>query len=833
MRIAHPHLFAAAAFAALAVLPAAALPQSAAGGQEMPAPGVPSTPASVVDGPRLTPGEILPADAIGPIVIEGLDAVLARQAANGPDGPSPKARNGAQGEWEVPSMRATRSAHSGVKHLINRWGDTRLGVGFDGPVDLSGAWLAGQGTLGSWTDGVQVIGFRGGVEVGRTEWFETIGAEPAWFAIELSDVDRVEFVARPVIEGAGWYALDDLTFAASGAEGMPLTVLDFEDLDYHTRLTGSGYAGLQWERGTGDFVQTGREAPKPGVPPGADVEHVIDSGGTEALGGSGTTPSLIKEFIGPKFGDAGANLIPPDTCGAVGTTHFLSGTNANLSAFVKSSGLRVMNVSLTSFWGVGGLGDPRVAYDPHHDRWAVLASNFSNRVYIAYSLTGDPTGAWLKTNVLVAQGSDLGKWPDYPTIGLDANGVYFAAYMVGGANGMSIFSVDKAPMLSGTPTLGTVTAWRLLPWEGAIQPCLTYGNSGGEYLVSRRTSTTLRLRQITGPLTSPTLVESGNVVVPSHSSAPNATQMGTSATLDTIDWRPMNAVYRNGSVWTAHSVSVSGRAAVRWYQINATTLAATQVGTISDPVRHYYMPGISVNASDQMVVGFSGSSSSQFVGAYLTGRLPTDPPNETGAPLLYKAGEAPYTQISSSGVNRWGDYSLTSVDPVGDASFWTIQEYARTGNTWVTRIGQADYECTNTIYCTSKVSTNLCVPSISSSGGTASMNFPSAFQINTTGMEQSVSAINFFGTTGQASIPFQGGTMCVGSPVYRMSGQNSGGGGTCLGAITYTLQDVLSTPVGGALVGVGTTVNIQTWSRDVGDPFGSSLSNALQFQVCP
>ena len=36
-----------------------------------------------------------------------------------------------------------------------------------------------------------------------------------------------------------------------------------------------------------------------------------------------------------------------------------------------------------------------------------------------------------------------------------------------------------------------------------------------------------------------------------------------------------------------------------------------------------------------------------------------------------------YSKDFASGRNRWGDDSQTMVDPTGDASFWTIQEYAR------------------------------------------------------------------------------------------------------------------------------------------------------------
>jgi hypothetical protein len=134
-------------------------------------------------------------------------------------------------------------------------------------------------------------------------------------------------------------------------------------------------------------------------------------------------------------------------------------------------------------------------------------------------------------------------------------------------------------------------------------------------------------------------------------------------------------------------------------------------------------------------------------------------------------------------------------------------------------------------YCTAKLSSNGCLPSISGHG-TPSMSSPGDFSVVTTGIETAVSAIDFYGTTGQASTPFQGGVMCVASPVYRTGGKFSGGSGTCAGSLSFTLSELLATP-NGQQITAGGTVYVETWSRDLGDAFGSSLSDALQFTVCP
>lgn len=140
--------------------------------------------------------------------------------------------------------------------------------------------------------------------------------------------------------------------------------------------------------------------------------------------------------------------------------------------------------------------------------------------------------------------------------------------------------------------------------------------------------------------------------------------------------------------------------------------------------------------------------------------------------------------------------------------------------------------CGATTYCTAKVSSNQCVPSIGFSG-TPSYAAADGFTISTSGMEAGVSAIDFFGTNGQAAIPFQGGLICAASPIFRLGGKTTGGAGTCSGSVSYTLQNIKSHAAGGPLVTVGGQVNVQTWSRDLGDPFGSNLSNALEILICP
>ncbi len=774
------------------------------------------------------PGERLPRSALGEGTIESLQAMLERaQAAPLSDARMPKARNGRQGRWIVPSRRATHQTHSGEHHAINEWGDTRMGIGFPSVVNLRGAWIAGQASPGAWTDGLRVIGYRAGAEVARTEWFEDIADSPAWFAMELDGVDRIELVARPVLDGAGWYALDDLTFELPSA-GPDLerqtVVVDFDDLDWRARLTGTDYAGLSWEVGTGDFDERVRAIHAPIVPRGEGEEVGPDSE-VSGPGGPGTLPSIVSDFFGMRMFETGTSYIPPDTSGVAGPEHFVSVVNVKLGVFDKVSGNRLYDIPLETFFAVTGMGDPRVTYDHHAGRYFLLVAS-GTRIYLAISLTDDPTGAWFKSYIETAIGSDVGRWPDYPTLGFDQHGYYIAALMV--PSTMTIWAIDKAPLLATTPSLGTVTAWRDRPFEGAIQPCATYGDSGGELLVSRRNSTIMRIRKIAGALTAPTLSTIANVTVPINGNPPWAPALGSTTDLGPGDTRPMNAVYRDGSVFTAHTIGVDSRAACRWYELDVSTGSATQVGTIADPVRSYYYPSISVNTEHHVVLAFSGSHAAEYAGAYYTGHHALDPPGATAAPALLRPGSGPYNHVDGNGINRWGDYSLTSVDPIDDTTFWTIQEYARVNNRWGTWIAEVAFldPCPATWTTCFSSSNSVGAGAVMASQGGTSLS-ANALLLTSMGAPPGQNGLFFYGPT--ETVQFFGhGILCVTGGVTRLPVLIT----DALGAAEQDLDVTL--PLHAGQITAGSTWFFQFWYRDpAAGGAAFNLSDALGATFCP
>jgi glucose/arabinose dehydrogenase len=136
-------------------------------------------------------------------------------------------------------------------------------------------------------------------------------------------------------------------------------------------------------------------------------------------------------------------------------------------------------------------------------------------------------------------------------------------------------------------------------------------------------------------------------------------------------------------------------------------------------------------------------------------------------------------------------------------------------------------------YCTGKVNTLGCTPSVGFVG-VAKVGNPFPFLVTSQQTLNNMVGLMFYGHA-QNNVPFQGGTLCAGPTIIRTPGQTSGGsagtGTDCSGTYSFDFNAYIASGLDPTLV-AGAQVNAQWWSRDVNDPFGSALSNALQFVIC-
>jgi len=440
---------------------------------------------------------------------------------------------------------------------------------------------------------------------------------------------------------------------------------------------------------------------------------------------AGITHQNEKSELGYSF------VFPPDTQGAIGPNHFVEMVNGSVTVFNRS-GARVggARVTLDDFFTVGsfprnGAFDPRLFFDRRSGRWLASCLEFNtvadNDVILAVSRTSDPTGVWDKYVIPVGDPPVGGTsfFSDYVTMGTDDNGVYFGIVIApsSGPFTVKIVCTPKAPLLAGSPSLGAVTEFSgISDVTGNVQPALRIDAAGPSdpawFVGSRRFLDGLSVRTVTWSGGVPTLSGIQNVFLTQIGSPLVAPASGSSPSLDATSSRTLCAVVRNNQLWTTRNIGVNitgsanvlpggttdaDRTGAEWIQLNLSGAVATlgQNGRIFDNAattpRFFFYPAVTVNGQGHAVVGFNASRGSEFAGAYVCSRVPTDPPGTMGPVTLLKAGEASYVRTDTAGRNRWGDYSYSSVDPLDDQSIWTIQEFAGSGSsdnwaTWIAKV---------------------------------------------------------------------------------------------------------------------------------------------------
>ncbi|MFI5460269.1 MAG: hypothetical protein ACHRXM_33040, partial [Isosphaerales bacterium] len=205
-----------------------------------------------------------------------------------------------------------------------------------------------------------------------------------------------------------------------------------------------------------------------------------------------------------------------------------------------------------------------------------------------------------------------------------------------------------------------------------------------------------KISLITGSVTAPVLntapsegdMGGGFLSVPALPNPPPAPQLGDSRTIESGDTRFSAHVIEQGTnIWAVQTVDINSNDAIAWYRIDAASGTVVEHGTIADSSLSYYYPSIAVNEFGDVVIGFSGSSTSTYIGAYAVTGTFDGTTTTLGSPQLVQAGTGPYYIDYGAGRNRWGDYSAVVIDPADHHTFWSVQEWAST----VGGVGNSDW----------------------------------------------------------------------------------------------------------------------------------------------
>jgi len=417
----------------------------------------------------------------------------------------------------------------------------------------------------------------------------------------------------------------------------------------------------------------------------------------QQAGGAGFVPELDPPVEAGNFpAIAPGTSMPPDTNGAVGPNHLLVATNGTVR-IQDRVGTVLSSVNLLSFWsglGVSDVFDPRSYFDPYSERFFMITCaerrSAASVMLLAVSETDDPTGNWHRW-VLDADPADI-NWADYGNLGFTAGEITFTVNLFTNAadafSGVQFWRIDKASAMDGGGL--TMETFRVTGAGGTLVPAVTLDLGQNIQYVIRTGSSNLfgtgrvQLYQLDGVLGASSLATAPSAALGSAWSIalPDAPQLGTSSRIETNDDRIQSAVYRFGRIWCAHTVGlpVSGpsRTAAKWWSVEPATGLPHQSGVLDDTANQYsyYYPSIAVNSQGLMMLGCSGSSAADYVGAYYAWRNPDTVLGGLEGSQRYHAGVGPFTGP------RWGDYSGIYVDPVDGTSLWVLQQYAEASNRW-------------------------------------------------------------------------------------------------------------------------------------------------------
>jgi hypothetical protein len=436
-----------------------------------------------------------------------------------------------------------------------------------------------------------------------------------------------------------------------------------------------------------------------------------------------STPQTIgTSFTGATIADT-PGFVPPDSMGAVGPSQYLVTVNGRFRSFSTTTGLAdgALNVDPDVFFGSvrsAGTSDPRVRYDRLSGRWFITmidVNGTNNRILIAVSSGSTIASASSFTFFDIPSDSTAPTrtttdFADYDTLGIDANALYIGTNVFAGTGafkGTDGYVVRKSSVLGAGPAV--VTVFRNLAvgtGEGPFtpqgvdnpDPTATEGSFIG---VSNALFGELVLRRVADPGGTPSISSNILITVPTTAFPLAAPQTGSAKTLDALDDRLFAATFRDGTLWTAHNIGVNGsgvansptRTAVRWYELTGVRTGQTpsivQSGTIFDGAasnpRFFFIPSVMVSGQGHAALGFSTSGASEHPNAATVGRLVGDALGSVRTTQLYTNSTSTYGPQAGT-IQRWGDYSFTSLDPVDDMTMWTVQEFSNATNSWAVRV---------------------------------------------------------------------------------------------------------------------------------------------------
>lgn len=398
---------------------------------------------------------------------------------------------------------------------------------------------------------------------------------------------------------------------------------------------------------------------------------------------------------------------PPDTHGAVGVDEFVEVTNTHMDIYQRSDPTNHTTIELPALFGYSAapMTDPRIVYDRWWSRWVITIMGFpeSSTVqnhFIAISQTPSALGGyWLYSFNVTFNPGDL--W-DYPQLGIDQDAVIITANIFdasGNYKGADLLSIAKARLYNGW-------GWSVPIFTnlaGTLAPPIVLDQNATTFLVAAPFNTNaLQLYALQNSAYPPGTSLAGPINVPVNAyTAPLPTpQPGTSDPnnlIDTSDGRFVNASTQTGDfLWQVHSVDVGGLSTPVYYQINTATNAVVQSGQFFASASSYdFNASIAASSENDAFVTWTSIDPANGINA----QVRYSGCDHNDGPCVISAGTALFTSPTfltadfdpNFKMQRWGDYSAVTVDPLNDRQAWLVNEKIDANQDWGSHVGNIGF----------------------------------------------------------------------------------------------------------------------------------------------
>jgi hypothetical protein len=445
---------------------------------------------------------------------------------------------------------------------------------------------------------------------------------------------------------------------------------------------------------------------------GSDLRAIPAGSGASAPRGAGPlAPTILPTpFDGV---DDRALVSPADPTGALGVTHHLAAVNVHM-AFYDRAGveldpprrLRSLDDQLPA--GVDDF-DPKVFYDPYRQHFVlVFASASSTESFLSIVVIPEGsegvTADWCVLHMSGDQVKNNGKQlADYPTVGFTSDRVTLAtnqfgynnAPLVGSFKYVQVVSFRKAQLYDcsvpvvpikvfggtqtkdpdGSPafTIVPATSFGAAPTT-QYMTSLDFNGSTGRLILWRLKAVNgvLKLTRVSlggGPMAYP----------PWGRQCGNASGLNTK--WDTGDLRLTSSFWdgARGRLYTTTALAsnVDGgplESVIRWWEVDPASRLSDSVvsrrGTVGAAGRDAAWPSIATDGDGKVWVNYARAGSAECLAAY-AGVIQ---PGTTGSvSVLIQAGVGRYEY--QPGLERWGDFTAISRDPVDQTAMATYGAY--------------------------------------------------------------------------------------------------------------------------------------------------------------